>query len=78
MFAMWDSYRQAKPEEEKLSFLPFVFGAYFVTVGLMISSKISIFNIRLGPVFLPMLIFLPLGLLIGYLIRVVILKEFKQ
>jgi hypothetical protein len=74
MFAMWDSYRQAKPEEEKLSFLPFVFGAYFLTVGLMISSKISFFSIRLGPVFLPMLIFLPLGLLIGYLIRVVILK----
>jgi hypothetical protein len=77
MFAMWDSYRHAMPEEEKYTYLPFVFGAYFVTVGLMISSKVSIFNIQLGPVFLPMLIFLPLGLLIGYLIRKVVLK-FQQ
>jgi hypothetical protein len=72
MFAMWDSYRHAMPEEEKLTFLPFVFGAYFVTVGLMLSPKLSIFNIQLGPVFWPML-FLPSGLLVGYLIRLLIL-----
>jgi hypothetical protein len=73
MFAMWDSYRHAMPEEEKLTFLPFVFGAYFITVGLMLSPKLTIFNIQLGPVFWPML-FLPIGLLVGYLIRLVILR----
>jgi hypothetical protein len=73
MFAMWDSYRNAMPEEEKLTFLPFVFGAYFITVGLMLSPKLSIFNIQLGPVFWPML-FLPIGLFVGYLIRLVILR----
>jgi hypothetical protein len=73
MFAMWDSYRHAMPEEEKLTFLPFVFGAYFITVGLMLSPKLTIFNIQFGPVFWPML-FLPIGLLIGYLIRLVILR----
>jgi hypothetical protein len=74
MFAMWDSYRNAMPEDEKLTFLPFVFAAYFLTVGLMLSTKLKIFNILFGPVFLPMLFFLPLGLLIGYIIRYVVLK----
>jgi hypothetical protein len=73
MFAMWDSYRHAMPEEEKLTFLPFVFGAYFITVGLMLSPKLTIFNIQFGPVFWPML-FLPIGLLVGYFIRLVILR----
>ncbi|HYK72787.1 MAG TPA: hypothetical protein VEV44_06610 [Pseudoneobacillus sp.] len=74
MFAMWDAYRQAMPEGEKLTFLPFVFAAYFLTVGLMYSPKLEIFNIKFGPVFLPMFFFLPLGLLVGYLIRVISLK----
>jgi hypothetical protein len=73
MFAMWDSYRDAMPEEEKLSFLPFVFGAYFVTVGLMVSPKLKIYDILIGPVFLPML-FLPIGLFVGYLIKLIIFR----
>lgn len=74
MFAMWDSYRFAMDGEEKLSFLPFVFAAYSLTVGLMLSTELRIFNILFGPVFLPMLFFLPLGLFIGYLIRILVLK----
>jgi hypothetical protein len=35
MFGLWDAYRNAMPDDEKLSFLPFVFGAYFVTIGLI-------------------------------------------
>lgn len=68
MFAMWDGYRSAMPEGEKYSYLPFVFSAYFVTVGLMISPKVNIFNVHPGPVFLPMLFVIP-GLLIGFLIK---------
>jgi hypothetical protein len=70
---MWDAYRSAMPEKEQLSFLPFVFGAYFVTVGLMYSTKLEIFGMRLGPVFLPMLFVIP-GLLIGFIIRWILLK----
>jgi hypothetical protein len=78
MFAMWDSYRTAMDKEEKLSFLPFVFAAYFLTVGLMYSTRLKIFNILFGPVFTPMLFFLPLGLLVGYIIRLILLKTMKQ
>ncbi|MFD2443282.1 hypothetical protein ACFSO7_04715 [Bacillus sp. CGMCC 1.16607] len=76
MFAMWDAYRYAMPNKEKLSFLPFVFGAYFVTVGLMYSTELKVFNILFGPVFLPMM-FLPLGLMVGFLIRMVLIRNEK-
>ncbi|MCS0791008.1 hypothetical protein NX021_23025 [Cytobacillus firmus] len=73
MFAMWDAYRTAMPENEELSFLPFVFSAYFVTVGLMYSTKLKLFGILFGPVFLPMLFVIP-GVFTGLLIRWIILK----
>ncbi|MGN7174655.1 hypothetical protein BK139_03810 [Paenibacillus sp. FSL R5-0490] len=73
MFAMWDAYRSAMPEKEELSFLPFVFSAYFVTVGLMYSTKLKLFGIFLGPVFLPMIFVIP-GVVTGLLIRWLILK----
>ncbi len=68
MFSMWDGYRAAMPAEEKFSFLPFVFCAYFVTVGLMISPKVTVFQIHPGPIFLPMLFLIP-GLLVGGLLK---------
>jgi hypothetical protein len=77
MFAMWDSYRNAMEKEEKLIFLPFVFAAYLLTVGLMYSTELRIFGVLFGPVFLPMLFFLPLGLLVGYIIRIIALKAMK-
>ena len=73
MFAMWDAYRSVMPEDEKISFLPFVFSAYFVTVGLMISPKVKIFGIFPGPVFLPMIFVIP-GVISGFLIRKLLLK----
>jgi hypothetical protein len=71
MFAMWDSYRSAMPSGERFSFLPFVFGAYFVTIGLMVSPKFQPFHVNFGPVFLPIIFLVP-GLLIGFLIKVVL------
>ncbi|MBT2683636.1 hypothetical protein J7E42_08360 [Bacillus sp. ISL-37] len=73
MFAMWDAYRSVMPAEEKITFLPFVFSAYFVTVGLMISPKVKIFGLFPGPVFLPMLFVIP-GVITGFLIRKLLLK----
>jgi hypothetical protein len=79
MFSMWDAYRSASPQtsSEKFTFLPFVFGAYFVTVGLIYSRKFELFGISLGPVFLPMLALIP-GLLIGFLIRKILLRRFEE
>ncbi|MGD6942868.1 hypothetical protein ACQCT6_12610 [Cytobacillus gottheilii] len=72
-FAMWDGYRTAMPSEEKLSFLPFVFSAYFVTVGVFYCTKFKLFGTLIGPVFIPMLFVIP-GLVIGFTLRAIILK----
>ncbi|MDF0727863.1 hypothetical protein PY093_14390 [Cytobacillus sp. S13-E01] len=72
MFAIWDAHRTATPESSRFIFLPYVFSAYFVTVGLMYSSHIMIFGKILGPVWLPMLFVIP-GVLVGFIIRAIIL-----
>ncbi|QCJ41847.1 hypothetical protein FAY30_08065 [Bacillus sp. S3] len=74
MFSMWDGYRSAMPANEKHSYLPFVFSAYFVTVGLMLSPKITFFQLHPGPVFLPMLFLIP-GLLIGFSLKYLLIKK---
>ena len=68
MFSMWDGYRTAMPDNEKYSYLPFVFSAYCVTVGLMVSPKVTLFKVHPGPVFLPMMFVIP-GLFIGFLLK---------
>ncbi|WP_019392523.1 hypothetical protein [Priestia filamentosa] len=65
-FAIWDAFKDAGGGKERYSFLPFVFGAYFVTVGLIYSSNLRIFGLLLGPVWLPMLFLIP-GVGIGLL-----------
>jgi len=77
MFAMWDAYRAAMPSDEKLSFLPFVFCAYSVTVGLMVSSNVSMFGVKPGPVFFPMMCLIP-GLAAGFFVRWLILAFRKK
>lgn len=77
MFAIWDAYRFAMPEDEKLSFLPFVFSAYFVTVGIMYSTKMTIFKMNLGPIFLPILFLIP-GITSGFLIKYLFLYKSKK
>lgn len=67
MFAMGDAFKDAEGESSPYSFLPFVFGAYFVTVGLMYSTVFKINGVLLGPIWLPILSLIP-GLLLGYLI----------
>ncbi|TCJ02298.1 hypothetical protein [Cytobacillus praedii] len=68
MFAMYDAYKFAGDNTSPFSFFPFAFGAYFVTVGLMFSTKLTIFGVLFGPIFLPMLFLIP-GLLVGFLFR---------
>jgi hypothetical protein len=72
MFAMYDAYKFAEGENPRLSFVPFAFGAYFVTIGLMYSPNI-IFGISFGPIWLPMLSLIP-GLGVGFIIRHILIK----
>ncbi|MDQ0230786.1 hypothetical protein [Metabacillus malikii] len=67
MFAMWDAFKDAEGEVSKYSFFPFVFGAYFITVGIMYSPIAKINGVKLGPVWFPMLSLIP-GLLVGFII----------
>ncbi|WP_338473194.1 hypothetical protein R4Z10_08085 [Niallia sp. XMNu-256] len=72
LFAMYDAYKFVEGENPRLSFFPFAFGAYFVTIGLMYSPKI-ILGISFGPIWLPMLSLIPrLG--IGFFIRYILIK----
>ncbi|MBE4910229.1 hypothetical protein IMZ08_19515 [Bacillus luteolus] len=70
-FAMWDAHRGATQNRSKYIYLPYVFSAYFVTVGLMLSPKLTILGVNIGPVFMPMLFVIP-GLLIGFLIKAIL------
>lgn len=74
--AMWDAYKDVEGGKDKYSFLPFVFCAYFVTVGCIYSSNMRLFGIMFGPVWLPMLCVIP-GLIVGNLLRVVMRKAFQ-
>ena len=67
-FAMWDAFKDAGGGKEKYAFLPFVFSAYFVTVGCIYSSKLTIFGVLFGPVWLPMLFVIP-GISVGLIIK---------
>jgi hypothetical protein len=68
MFGIWDAYRDAGNENNAYSFLPFVFAAYIGTIGVIYSPTLSIYGVKFGPVWLPIL-FLFLGGGIGYLLK---------
>ncbi|MFD1038921.1 hypothetical protein ACFQ3N_11040 [Virgibacillus byunsanensis] len=76
-FAMWDAYNDAEGEDKPYMYLPFVFSAYFVTLGLILSPTFTIFGYLIGPMWLPML-FLFIGLIVGGLIRWTLLRLEKQ
>ncbi|YCA46131.1 hypothetical protein M1E11_23735 (plasmid) [Bacillus sp. JZ8] len=63
-FAAWDAFKDAGGGKDRYSFLPFVSSAYFVTVGAIYSSTLTIFGVLWGPVWLPMLFVLP-GVIVG-------------
>ena len=74
-FSFWDAVNDAGGGKDPYSFLPYVFAAFFVTVGLIFSSNLMIFGVLFGPVWLPMLFILP-GLIIGLTIRIILNKVF--
>ncbi|API91570.1 hypothetical protein J32TS6_30830 [Virgibacillus pantothenticus] len=76
-FAIWDAYKDAGGGEKAFSYLPLVFSAYFVTIGLIFSSKLKLFGYFIGPMWLP-IIFLPIGLSIGGVIQWILLKIYTS
>ncbi|WP_121640535.1 hypothetical protein [Virgibacillus sp. Bac330] len=76
-FAIWDAYKDAGGGERPFAYLPLVFSAYFVTIGLIFSSKLRVFGYLIGPMWLPML-FLPIGLSIGAFIQWILLKVYTK
>jgi hypothetical protein len=72
-FSIWDAFKDDGGGKSPYSFLPFVFSAYFVTVGLIYSSSLKIFGILFGPVFLPMLFLIP-GISIGLFIKIALVN----
>ncbi|MFJ8234282.1 hypothetical protein ACIQ34_00915 [Ureibacillus sp. NPDC094379] len=70
-FAMWDAYKDAGGGKKLFASLPFVFAAYTMTIGVIFSSKFTIFGVILGPIWLPLLSIIP-GVLIGYLLQMVL------
>ncbi|MCM2535383.1 hypothetical protein NDK43_27400 [Neobacillus pocheonensis] len=70
-FVMWDAYKDAGGGKEPYSYLPFIFSAYFVTVGLMYSEIIKIFGLLFGTVWFPMLCVIP-GVVTGILLKKII------
>ncbi|MCD8508642.1 MAG: hypothetical protein LRY73_01175 [Bacillus sp. (in: Bacteria)] len=76
-FAMYDAYKDAGGGKEPYASLPFAFSAYFVTVGLMFSSKIHIFGVYPGPMWLPMSFVIP-GLIVGTILKKILQKRAGQ
>ncbi|NNV06751.1 hypothetical protein [Geobacillus sp. C56-T2] len=72
-FAIWDAFKDAGGGQTPYSFLPFVFSAYSVTVGLMYSFDVKVAGVFFGPIWLPILSVIP-GWAVGRLLQVVLLK----
>ncbi|HET7521836.1 MAG TPA: hypothetical protein VFJ73_00790 [Bacillales bacterium] len=73
-FAMWDAYREDGGKDKPYMHLPFVFAAFFVTVGLIYSRNLKIMGILFGPVWLPMLFVIP-GVATGLLLKNFMVKR---
>jgi hypothetical protein len=76
-FAMWDAWKDAGGGEDRFSFLPFVFSAYFVTVGCIYSSNFKLFGLLLGPVWFPMLCMIP-GAIVGLFLKMFIKSQYDR
>ncbi|WP_349292654.1 hypothetical protein [Bacillus methanolicus] len=72
-FAIWDAYSDAKGKKASLTFLPFVFSAYLVTVKIIYLATFKVNGMLLGPIWLPMLSLL-IRILIGILLRYMLFR----
>ncbi|MEI3611062.1 hypothetical protein [Pseudogracilibacillus sp. SO30301A] len=78
LFAIWDAYRDAGGGEHPFVYVPFVFSAYFGTLGVIYSARFTLFSYLIGPIFLPiigMIIGFLVGLGIRYIIKRILLEK---
>lgn len=71
MFGIWDAYKYAGGGKSPNATYPFVFCAFFATVGVMFSANLLIAGMLLGPVWLPML-FALIGVFFGLGIKLLL------
>lgn len=76
LFAAWDAYRDNRGPRSPCLFLPFVFAAFFLTIGLMYSN-LEIMGILFGPVWLPMIGLIP-GVGIGLLLKWILERRLQK
>lgn len=76
-YAIWDAYKNAGGGEKAFAYLPLVFSAYFVTVGVIFSPSFTIAGQLIGPLWLPILS-TPIGLAAGGFIRWILLKIYTD
>src|SRR5699024_7379817 len=72
-FAMWDAFKNAGGAKSRFAFLPFVFAAYFMTIGTSYSAILSLFVVWLGLIWLLILCTI-LGLFVRFLLQGIIKK----
>lgn len=77
LFAAWDAYRDDMGNKKPHLFLPFVFAAFFVTLGLIYSQNLKIVGILLGPVWSGMLGLIP-GFGIGFLLKLILDRVYEK
>lgn len=68
MFGIWDAYKDAGGGDSPHAALPFVFCAFFGTVGVIYSSSMRLFGVLMGPIWLG-LIFAGVGIVVGLLLK---------
>ena len=77
MYAIWDAYKYSTGAKPEYAFLPFVFGAYIGTIGVIYSSVLRVRGILLGPVWLPIL-GLVMGTGLGFVLKSFLNNPYKQ
>jgi len=74
LFAIWDAYKDTGGSQFLYKYIPFVLSAYFGTLGVIYSSRFSINDFLLGPVFLPIIAII-LVYFVGELLRSFIIRR---
>lgn len=77
LFAIWDAYKNAGAGEIPFIYIPFVFSGYLGTIGVIYSSRFTLFSILIGPIFLPIICMI-FGFIVGLIIRKGILFRINQ
>ena len=76
IFAIWDAYKDSVKNPKPFLLFSCVLAAYFGTIGVIYSKSFKFMGILLGPIWLPIL-FIFIGLIIGFIIKTPLNHMFK-